>query len=212
MNSLSKLISCSVLFFISLTYISFLTYNSIFQSSAGVPAEVEQSPWLYFFVLCYVAIFPMFLIANILFGDYDDIKGQKDLLLHQSKSLTPLASALERRTAIVMDSLGINYSTQVRFENCRYKLPLPFDFGFFYEGDQYLVECDGEQHFAPIDKWGGEEAFEQVKLRDSIKTKYCADNNIILIRIPYTMKNSSEMIENEILKSLNGARKILNHE
>lgn len=128
-----------------------------------------------------------------------------DKLETEYQKLVPLASYLERRTSTVLDSLSIEYKTQVKFSDCRHKLPLPFDFGFVYGGTQYLIECDGKQHFEPVEKWGGEEAFEQVKLRDAIKTKYCTDNDIVLIRIPYTMKNSSDLIESEILKSLNGA-------
>ena len=36
--------------------------------------------------------------------------------------------------------------------------------------------------------------FEQNKIRDSIKTKYCLDNGINLIRIPYTEFNNIENI------------------
>ena len=34
--------------------------------------------------------------------------------------------------------------------------------------------------------WNTEEHFKDMKYRDSIKNKFCKDNNINLIRIPYT--------------------------
>lgn len=134
--------------------------------------------------------------------EYNPFPESFDFLIASKK---PFASNLERRTAKVLRSLGINFKSQVRFDGCRQKLPLPFDFGFVIDNQRFLVECDGRQHFEPVGYLGGQEAFDQLKERDSIKSAYCTENEIVLIRIPYTMKNSSEMIESEILNSLNGA-------
>ena len=46
------------------------------------------------------------------------------------------------------------------------------------------IEVDGEHHRSPV-MYGGKDELDIVKKRDSIKNKYCRDNNIILIRIPY---------------------------
>jgi hypothetical protein len=54
---------------------------------------------------------------------------------------------------------------------------------------QYLIEYDGAQHFKPIKWMGGIESFTSLKKRDDIKTQYCINNNIPLIRIPYTLYN-----------------------
>ena len=68
-----------------------------------------------------------------------------------------------------------------------------FDFGII-ENNQlsYLIEYDGEQHFkerVQQNGWNTEENFNKTVKRDLIKNNYCLQNNIPLIRIPYTHKN-----------------------
>lgn len=78
----------------------------------------------------------------------------------------------------------IEYVYQKTFDGCRYKLPLHFD---FYLSDYNIcVEFDGEQHFKIVEGWGGEEGFIGRQMKDKIKTAYCKDNNIKLVRIKYT--------------------------
>lgn len=55
----------------------------------------------------------------------------------------------------------------------------------------------GEQHFRPVDYFGGLEAFDKLKKRDVIKDNYCLKNNIKLIRIPF---DKYDLID-DILKS-----------
>ena len=71
---------------------------------------------------------------------------------------------------------------QSTFEKCKAYSLLPFD--FFIEG-KYIIEYDGRQHFYPIEIWGGEEGLAITRAHDLIKNKYCFDNKIPLIRIPY---------------------------
>jgi len=49
--------------------------------------------------------------------------------------------------------LDIEYIKQKRFEKCRNKLPLPFD--FYLPNENICIEYDGIQHFKPIDYFGG---------------------------------------------------------
>lgn len=42
-----------------------------------------------------------------------------------------------------------------------------------------------EQHFESVIDFGGEIEFEKIKLRDKIKTEFCINNNIYLLRIKY---------------------------
>ena len=57
-----------------------------------------------------------------------------------------------------------------------------------------LVEYDGEQHYMPKECFGGLEEFNKTKIRDAIKTKYCKDNNIKLIRVSYVDFEFIDMI------------------
>lgn len=82
-----------------------------------------------------------------------------------------------------MDRNDIEFIEQFRFDDCRYKNPLPFD--FYLPKLNVLIEFDGEQHDRPIERWGGEKAFVLQKKRDLIKNEYCIDKKIKLIRIKY---------------------------
>ena len=65
-----------------------------------------------------------------------------------------------------------------------------FDFVFLQDGKIIkAIEYDGEQHFRPVECWGGEEAFLKQKQRDARKTAYCMRHAIFLQRIPYTALN-----------------------
>ena len=89
----------------------------------------------------------------------------------------------EKRIAAWLNQNNINFSIQKTFNKCKDKKLLPFD---FYLNDYNIcIEYDGEQHYKPIDYFGGEKKFKQTQRRDSIKTKYCFDHNIPLLRIRY---------------------------
>jgi very-short-patch-repair endonuclease len=106
----------------------------------------------------------------------------------------------EREIRKILDENNIEYIYQKKFDGCRYKNCLPFD---FYLPDYNLcIEFDGEQHFTVVEAWGGEEGLKQRKKKDKIKTDFCLRNGIKLIRIRY-----DENIEEKINKTLN---KILN--
>ncbi len=102
-----------------------------------------------------------------------------------------------REVAKYLDTLKIPYKREYRFEDCRYQATLPFDFAIFYPTGELkcLIEYDGEQHFKFIKLWHGDKkGFELQQLRDKIKTDYCKQHNIKLIRIPYTEFNNIENI------------------
>lgn len=87
----------------------------------------------------------------------------------------------------------------VRFNDCRLKNTLEFDYAVYNRNDKILFMCeyDGEQHYSPINFSGKSyefnlEQFEKTKLRDKVKNEYCKNNNIPLIRIPYWEKDNME--------------------
>ena len=102
------------------------------------------------------------------------------------------------RIAKYFDDNGINYTREFKFDNCRNIRPLPFD--FYVKDKNTCIEYDGEQHFEPV-KFGDGESAERVKYKfetqqrnDNIKTEYCQNNGIKLIRIPYTDFDNIESI------------------
>lgn len=57
----------------------------------------------------------------------------------------------------------------------------------FYINNKYLIEYDGETHYAyNLHGWHTKEQLKKQQERDIIKNQWCKDNNIPLIRIPYT--------------------------
>jgi hypothetical protein len=93
----------------------------------------------------------------------------------------------------LLDSWGYKYKDEFWYTGCRDILPLPFD--FYLSDFNILIEADGEGHYIPIRRgtMTDEETsimFEKIKLHDEIKTNYCKENNIPLIRIPYWEKDN----------------------
>lgn len=64
---------------------------------------------------------------------------------------------------------------------------LRFDFAVF-ENNQllYFIEFDGKQHFHSIEHFGGDDYLSYIQSNDNLKNIWCKNNNIPLIRIPYT--------------------------
>lgn len=72
---------------------------------------------------------------------------------------------------------------------------LTFDFAVFnYDGSiKCLIECQGEQHYKPVEEFGGEKALEDQKKNDEKKRIYAREHNIPLIEIKYTQKTEEKI-------------------
>ena len=99
-----------------------------------------------------------------------------------------------------LKALNIKYIEQYKFDDCIYKDKLIFD--FYIPSLNTCIEYDGEGHYKPFrfnkDKETMQKKLEETQIRDAIKTQYCKDNNIKLIRIPYFEFDNID----EILKCL----------
>ncbi len=86
----------------------------------------------------------------------------------------------------ILDNNNIIYIPEfiVEIKNKKYR----FDFAILNEDGtiKYFIEFDGLQHYIPVDWFGGEKQFKTTQENDLIKNKYCENNNIPLIRIPYS--------------------------
>jgi len=89
---------------------------------------------------------------------------------------------------------GLTFYQEYKFKNCFDKLKLPFD--FYLPELNTVIEYDGVQHFQEIKQFGGFKRFKETKKRDEIKNKFCKENKINLIRIPFYYFSQIE----EILK------------
>lgn len=108
----------------------------------------------------------------------------------------------ERVISQYLDLAILNYIPQYRTEECKDVRALPFDFAVLDDNDSIslMIEFDGEQHFESIDFFGGEANLMNVQRRDKIKSKYCLENNIPLLRIPYWDFDNIERILGEAIK------------
>lgn len=117
-------------------------------------------------------------------GRQKDVLGQSLRLGHSlSCGNHPNISKGNVKIAEILDENGIEYELEKKFSSCKDRTYLPFD---FYVNNKYLIEYDGEQHFNTESIFD----YEYTHKHDLIKTQWCKENNIPLIRIPYTHFNN----------------------
>lgn len=84
----------------------------------------------------------------------------------------------------ILTEYSIEFEKQKSFPGCVNTNSLRFD--FYLPEYNTAIEYDGIQHFKPIDRFGGSTQLAYIQHNDQIKTQYCIDNNITLVRIKYT--------------------------
>lgn len=102
------------------------------------------------------------------------IRGNGCCKCHESK--------LEKEVEKYLLTNKIKYLSQYR-EKWLKRLTLDF----YLPDYNIAIECQGEQHFKPVNAFGGEEEFEKILERDMRKKELCEMNNIKLF---YFIKNN----------------------
>ena len=108
----------------------------------------------------------------------------------------------EAKIRSLLEYCCVDFIEQHTFSNCKDRGLLRFD--FYIPSKNICIEYDGEQHYRPIDFGGNgdfdtQENFEKTQKHDEIKTQYCIDHNIHLIRIPYwDFDNIEEILKKEL--------------
>lgn len=99
-------------------------------------------------------------------------------------------SSGELKIKQILDENNIIYQQQYRIKD--FNIYSPFDFAILNQNGQLikLIQYDGEQHFKPVQLWGGEQHFKIQQDRDQKKNEYCQTRGIKLLRIPYTQFNN----------------------
>lgn len=107
-------------------------------------------------------------------------------------SCTSAKSTLEKATEEYLKELGIEYVPQKKFKGCiNPKTNYSLKYDFYLPDYNMCIEVDGSQHdkvsyFGNMTKEQAEQSFKDTQERDIIKNNFCKDNNIQLLRIPYT--------------------------
>ena len=109
----------------------------------------------------------------------------------------------ELKIDILLSKLDINYFSQWKFGDCKNINELSYD--FYLPDFKIAIEYDGKYHheikyYKNKTREECKKEFELIKFRDSIKNKYCIENKIKLIRIPYWEFNNIEKILFDYLK------------
>lgn len=74
-----------------------------------------------------------------------------------------------------------------------------FDFKVYIDKDKYIfIEMQGEQHYRPIERFGGIEKFKIQIEHDKQKQQYCQSHNISLLVIKYN-ENITQKLSNFLL-------------
>jgi hypothetical protein len=89
----------------------------------------------------------------------------------------------EQKIAFFLKENQISYIEQYPPPGCRNINQLYCD--FFLPQYNLIIEYQGEQHYLPIDFFGGEEVFKANQYRDRLKRDYCKNNNIKELEISY---------------------------
>lgn len=113
----------------------------------------------------------------------------------------------EAKIINLLIKMDIPFVSQKRFDSCIYpETNSQLIFDFYLPVQNILIEYDGEQHFHPIKKDRFD--YEGTQARDEYKTNWCKENNIVLIRIPYT---DFEILDENYMRAIinsNGWREI----
>ena len=98
----------------------------------------------------------------------------------QGSSLGRKISYGEHEIKTWLEEKAISFEFQFVFPELKRR---PFD--FYIPSKNTAIEFDGEQHYRPVEYFGGENKYNKQIKSDKQKTDYCLTNKIELIRIPY---------------------------
>lgn len=97
-----------------------------------------------------------------------------------------LKSSAEEALEKILQKENVLYKREYKLHDCRDKNPLPFDFAIFNEIGELkgMIECNGQQHYT-VGGWNTKEHLDYVQKHDKIKLRFCLQNQIPFLVIPY---------------------------
>lgn len=148
----------------------------------------------------YINIRTKVLITCPIHGDFfqnpqKHISGQGCTSCNKSKA--------QNKIFLILNNLNENFIVEHKFDKCvnpKTNRRLPFD--FYLSKYNLCIEYDGEQHYRPFSKFGGDKTFIETQERDKIKNKFCKENKIILKRIHYKDFDNLDKMIKSLINSL----------
>lgn len=114
------------------------------------------------------------------------------------KSCGCMISYPEEFIAHLLSINDVEFNKQKSFPGLRYINPLRCDFYLPYTNT--VLEYNGEQHYKPIEYYGGVEGYHTIIKRDQAKREYCRENNINFLVIRFDDNIEEFLIQNNIIK------------
>ena len=147
-------------------------------------------------------------------GKHFDFEWQASISSRNNGNGCPYLTSSKTETLLydLMKTNHIDFFAEQKFSNCKDINQLPFD--LYLLTKKCIIELDGLQHFEAIDYFGGKNALKINQKHDNIKNKYCVNNNIPLLRIPYIYdpvvdKNKIEEMVLEFIRTRKVPQEIL---
>lgn len=115
-------------------------------------------------------------------------------------------SKLENELYLFFKDKKLEFIPQAKFDWLKHKHLLKLD--FYLEEYNVGIECQGIQHFKPIEHFGGNEDFKDLLFKDDLKRKLCEEHGIKLlyfsnlgIEYPYSVYEDKEELLKEIINN-----------
>jgi very-short-patch-repair endonuclease len=106
-------------------------------------------------------------------------------------------SSLERGIKVFLDENKIDYEKQKRFDWLDKQ-----SLDFYLPQYNIAIECQGEQHFEPVEHFGGEKEFEITKERDIRKKNLCSEHGIKILYFSNLKHKGCITNKDELLKQI----------
>ena len=129
-------------------------------------------------------------------GNFKDVKTELLKNGHVLSCGCLSMSCGELKIKELLEINNINYIQEKTFKSCAFPNTQALaKFDFYIPDKNYIIEYDGIQHFEYRYEenyygWNNKENYLKTKERDEFKNQWCKDNNIPIIRIPYTQYNN----------------------
>lgn len=102
---------------------------------------------------------------------HNHLSGQGCPICNSSKKENIIRELLRKEGIMNIEQKGFDYLKSIN----------PMHLDFYIPSINTAIECQGEQHFRPIDYFGGDEAFKKQVERDRLKYDLCKEHGVNII-------------------------------
>jgi len=118
-----------------------------------------------------------------------------------------LSSKGETKIRHILKKKKVIFEEQYRFQDCSNVNTLPFDFLVKVNDKKALIEYHGQHHYEPVGFGANDEEqiaaqFGSVIKRDQIKERWCRENSVPLLIIPFSEYDNMEVLLKDFINKL----------